>query len=1024
MLQVKLLGGFSLTGEGASLAGILTSRSQVLLAYLILHRHVSQPRQRLASQLWSDSTDTQARTNLRKELSHLRRVLPSLDQLLLIDARSLQWQPSIPFTLDVTQFEEAIQSARTTPSLAQSALERALELHHSDLLPDCEDEWILPERDRIQQMYVRAVEQLIDLLKTQQDYQSALNYAQQLLRVDPLNESTYCTLMQLHGLSGDRANALQIYHRCMSVLREEFGVDPSLTTRKLYQLLLEDELPVDTPIQPIIRLHSLTPAPSRLPLVGRKQEWRVVEQWASASVGDAPSEMLLLVGEPGIGKTRLLEELRDIMPIALWGRGFAAELVRPYGIWIDALRSLELPPTVTLPPELGFLLPEIGQPVNAPPDRSHLFDAVVQLLAAWAQAPLVVMLDDIQWIDEASSALLHYAIRLLSHLPVRFACTARTGELEANVAVSRVMQALRRERRLQTLELHAFDREQTAELLSTVSSGYSAALSIERVDQVFIDSGGNPLFALELARASSQNQSAHTDDLEALINDRLQQLDSNAHDLLPWAAALGRSFKPTMVAQVADYPLPQLLMAIEQLEQQAVIRPSTSMGNEMGYDFAHDIVRQVIYRKISEPRRHLVHLRIAHKLNQCSTPDNALAGDIAHHAALGGDHELAAAAALLAAERCLKLFAYAEASTLAQRGIQHCQYLDKRTRIRLQLGLLRVTAIAGVTGDRAAQLEADAQQLMREASELGFKDDEAIGLEALWVLYFNQSNFTSIHQQLVQAVEVSRVASPATAARLLASSGTCLTEIGRDMVRAEALLLEAQSLAARVDLQVTDIYSGLGGVHFHNGRYAEARASLLQACKQAQVEQDHWRGCLYVSYLAMLELETGDPAAALPHCQEMAIVAAKIQGEGSEGAVAIALEALANYKLQQPGANAVLEQAVAALQQIDAKRMLAYVLIRAAEVDLASEQLTLAASRAEAALQAAQIMNHPSETALAWAILIQSVLRLGELERATTQFEALHRQIDRPTLSARARVAFDQTLQIMQEHKIHPNQEK
>jgi predicted ATPase len=289
-------------------------------------------------------------------------------------------------------------------------------------------------------------------------------------------------------------------------------------------------------------------------------------------------------------------------------------MVRPYGIWIDALRSIVIPPALNIPPELGFLLPELAQPGKAPPDRSHLFDAVVQLLAQSAsEAALIVILDDIQWIDEASSALLHYAIRLLSQKPVLFACTGRSRELEENAGISRVVQALRRERRLLTLELHPFDRQQTAELIRRQQAVNPLELSKEAVERVFIDSGGNPLYALEVARALSQDRSTNADNLEALIRDRLHQLDDMAREFLPWAAALGRSFKPTAVAHVADYPLPKLLMAIEQLEQQTIIRPSASVGDEMGYDFAHDIVRQAVYRQLSQPRRHLIHLQIAHQ---------------------------------------------------------------------------------------------------------------------------------------------------------------------------------------------------------------------------------------------------------------------------------------------------------------------------------------------------------------------------------------------------------------------------
>ncbi len=1069
-LQIHLFNQFSVSYNDRPVTSINTARSQALLSYLVLHRHTPQLRQRIAFRLWPNATDTQARASLRKELSYLRRDLPDADQFLLIDAKTLQWSPTAPFSLDVIDFEEAVREAEAMPRLARTHLEQAVTLYRGDLLPDCEDEWIVPERERLQQMQIRALEHLTNLLKDQQDYRTAIGYAQQLLRIDPLNEATYTSLMQLHGLSGDRANALQVYHRCMTTLREELGVAPSTATRKLYeQLLVEDgDIPALQPAQ-LRSAPSLVLAAPKLastPLVGRQREWGLIQQWAdSASVAadatttDATTEVLLLIGEPGIGKTRLLEELRDTMQMArrvLWGRGFAAEMMRPYGIWIDALRSTTLASTVPLPPELGFLLPESSQPATTRPDlleaglreRGHLFDAVVNLFAGWAnQAPLVVILDDLQWIDEASSALLHYAIRLLGHLPVLFACTGRSQELAENVAVSQVMQALRREQRLRLIEVPPLDREETAELMSSVQAVQAVqavqtlvpVLSQDDIERVFIDSGGNPLFVLEVARARSHTPFAYAETLEALIGDRLQHLSHAAREFLPWAAALGRSFKPTMVAQVVDYPLPHLLTVIEQLERQMIIRPGASLEDKQSYDFAHDIVRQVVYQQLSEPRRRLVHLQIAHKLHQLSTQfpsdqpfsdqpfsdqpclGNSLAGDIAHHvahhASLAGDHRLAASSALTAAERCLKLLAYTEATKLAQQGIHHCPLLDVRTRIRVHLGLLRVCAIAGVKSDRVAQLEADTHRLMSEASQWGLKDEEAVGLETLGILHFNQNNFVSVHQHSLQAVEMSRVASPATAARLLAYSGSCLAEIGRDMVRAEALLLEAQSLAGRVGLELCDIYSGLGSVYAHNGRYAEARTLLHQAWQMSRIEQDHWREFTFLSYLAMIELEVNDPAAAVPYCHEMATVAAKIKGEGSEAKVAEALEALAHYTVQPTSPDADLERVIVTLQQVDAKRMLSYVLIGAAEVDLQREQPALAMLRAETALQSAQIIHHPSEIALAWAIAIQAAIASGESARAITQFEELRDQIERPALSQRAKTAVDQMLQQIQKFK-------
>lgn len=1017
---------------------ITSGRSQALLAYLVLHRQAAQSRQRIAFHLWSESTDEQARANLRKELSRLRHALPNSDEFLRVDTKTLQWLPNGNFTLDVAEFEAAVKAAEPTDrSTIRAKLERAIELYRGDLLPDWDDEWVLPERQRLQQMHVRILERLVNVLEGQHDYQAALIYARQMLRVDVLNEATYAALMRLYSLSGDRAKALQIYHQCMTVLREELGIDPSLTTRRLYEQLLMEDDSLDRRSRSDSNDKSpFLPRPSVLlprsnlalsPLVGRDREWTSIQQWAgtillrgnSANIQDAAtgagSKVLLLLGEPGIGKTRLLEELQALTQAnqaqVLRGCGFAAEIKRPYGIWIDALRSAEIASSINVPAELGFLLPELGQPSPAPPDLGRLFDAVVQLLMQWAnRAPLLLLLDDIQWIDQASSALLHYAMRLLRPFPVWFAFAARAQELADNPAISLLVQALRREQRLQTLELQPLDREQTADLIRSTQAIAPSELSLAVVERVFIDSGGNPLFTLEIARALGQNQLADAIAIEALICDRLHQLDGATREILPWAAALGRSFKSSTIAQVADYPVTKLLAAIEQLEQQAIIRPGTSVEHEIGYDFAHDIVRQVVYQQISAPRRQTIHRQIAHKLHQQTTPDNALASTIAHHAGLGGDRALAASAALAAAERCWKLFAYAEALELAQQGIQHSQFLAPPIQILLHAGLLRVCVLAGVTGERAAGLENEVQQLIHQAKLLGLNEAEAIALETLVILQFDRNNYTDVHQHSLRVAEVSRLTSPATAARMLAYSGSCLAEIGRDILRAEALLLEAQSLAARVGLELCDLFSGLGCIDRHYGRYDEAKSHLQQAWRLARAQQDRWRECTYLGYLAMTQLEAGDPVAALPYCNEMSVVAAKSQGEGSETAIANALAALARYRLGQTNAETELEQAIATLQQADAKRMLAYVLIGAAAVDLNCDRPQLAVNRAEVALQNAQIVNHPSEIALSRAILIQGLLALGEQQRATAQLELLRQTSDRYDLSLLARAAADCSL--------------
>jgi DNA-binding SARP family transcriptional activator len=322
-LQVKLLGELSITYGDRPIAGFNTARSQALLAYLVLHRHSPQSRQRLAFHLWPDSTEPQAKSNLRKELSYLRRDLPQADQCLLIEPRTLQWLPTAPVTLDVMEFENAVKVAETAaPDAKQSLLKHVIALYSGDLLQSCDDDWIVPERERFQQMYISALERLIDRLQEQQDYRSALTYAQQLLRADAFNEATYCTLMRLYNLTGDRANALQVYHRCMTTLRDELGVDPGIATRKLYEQLLHEEELGESRSWAVGRdkrdkSSPSTPSspPTLLPHIdwgdaidvstfyGRDAELTTLQEWVTRC------RLILLLGMGGIGKTALAVKL-------------------------------------------------------------------------------------------------------------------------------------------------------------------------------------------------------------------------------------------------------------------------------------------------------------------------------------------------------------------------------------------------------------------------------------------------------------------------------------------------------------------------------------------------------------------------------------------------------------------------------------------------------------------------------------------------------------------------------------------
>ena len=445
-LQVSLLGDFRLIHDEQLVTSVNTPRLQSLLTYLVLHRGAPQSRHHLAFTFWPDSTEAQALTNLRNLLYHLRRALPDADDFLHIDGQTVQWRTGTSFALvDVAEFEGALARGERSQQDGdkaglQSSLEEAAVLYRGDLLPSCYADWILPERERLRSSFVRTLERLVLLLEDEREYQSAISYAERLLRHDPLHEATYRRLMRLHALMRDRAGALRVYHTCTTVLQRELAVDPSPATREMYDRLLNADRPLGhgtppaTPIGPAAALQ----------LIGRQHEWlRLREAWQTTSTGR--SHFALVAGEAGIGKTRLVEELiqwagrQGITTAAT--RCYAAEGVLAYGPVVSWLRSHPLPPLEPVwRSELTRILPEllVQDPDISPPgpltegwQRQRFFEALARAILPPTQ-PLLLSIDDLHWCDRETLEWLHYLLRSAPKAQLLVVGTLRPEETDEN----------------------------------------------------------------------------------------------------------------------------------------------------------------------------------------------------------------------------------------------------------------------------------------------------------------------------------------------------------------------------------------------------------------------------------------------------------------------------------------------------------------------------------------------------------------------------------------------------------------
>ncbi len=282
-----------------------------LLGFLLLHRDAPQRREYIATQFWPESTETQARTNLRRELHALRAGLPQASQWLVAEHGTLLWRLDGGCRLDVADFEAAAESAATAlvtedPAGFRQAAAAALHAYRGELMPAVYDDWVQAERERLHRKCVTLLDQLIVAERSARAYGAAIERARWRIDLEPLEEAGYRTLLQLPAQSGDRAAALQTYHRLVSLLERELGVAPDPATTAEYERLASQRPAGPPPAAPTPA--APVPAPGVLRLVGREQEFRLLHgRWQRALHGAAG--FAVLAGDAGVGKTRLLDEL-------------------------------------------------------------------------------------------------------------------------------------------------------------------------------------------------------------------------------------------------------------------------------------------------------------------------------------------------------------------------------------------------------------------------------------------------------------------------------------------------------------------------------------------------------------------------------------------------------------------------------------------------------------------------------------------------------------------------------------------
>ena len=693
-----------------------TRQARQLLKILVTERPRPVSTDLLIELLWPNSTPGAAATTLRSAINALRNVLEperpnrAPSKYIVTQAPGYAFHLTADIWLDAEDFERRMNQAQMAndPEQRLYLLESALDLYKDDyLISDPYADWLQAERERLRERFFNGLLQTADIYAAQGRYPDAIAVARRLLARDEVRENAYQALMRYQAESGDSAGALLTYERCRTVLSDELGADPSPMTQVLHQRILNGE------IEPrATTAHSMTPilahvealsgdgraAPvARLPqrallpvldlefvpaFIGREAEAQLIEERLRKGL-DGHGSLLVMDGEAGVGKTRLAYHVlqraaeREITVIS--GTCQLLEQELPFAPLADALgrylyglpdaviRGLpaaNLAHLAQIMPSLQDHMPLLQLP---PPDlattaeesRLRLIDSIAAFLVTLATLrPLVLFLDDLQWGDADTFAVLGRLTQRLGDNAIFVLLAYRNEELPDNDALMTFMHVLTRNYPLSQLHLERFNQAQVQACVRMQSPEIEDAGEVTRLaDFLYRTTNGNPLFVTEVMRDLEERRTASGQSLpqgsplpdlpqnsegpltvpaswraplriQEIILDRVNRLPENARSILNLCAVIGRDFSLDLLERAAAQdPLAALSLLLQR--RFLLERPDDRL------DFGHQLVRQTVYDHLNMLQKRRYHLSVAEAIVDLGQAEQN-PGETAFHYSLSG----------------------------------------------------------------------------------------------------------------------------------------------------------------------------------------------------------------------------------------------------------------------------------------------------------------------------------------------------------------------------------------------------
>ena len=751
-LEYRVLGPTEVVDDDGQTVPLGGPQRRALLAALLVRAGEACSADWLAEALWGGEVEDPA-GRLHPLVSRLRSALePSgsgrARASVLASVQGGYRLVVEPGEHDAACFDELVSRAEAAAQDdargAVETLETAMALWRGPALADVADRpFAIAEAARLEERRLAAQELRLELLVALGRHGEAIPELQTLVDQHPLRERIWSLLMLALYRAGRQGDALRAYSEVRQHLVEELGIEPGRELRELELAILRQDESLDAGVplaSPATRVQAASQAPGvmrtlppvlavsdRMPFVGRESE-RATLEGAWARVGDE-RQLVLVTGEPGVGKTRLAAELARQVDasggMVLGGRCDEGMAV-PYQPFVEALRHHlgQLPDTALpgalgrLAPELARLVPElaervedIGAPLrsDAETERYRLFDAVAGwLAAASALQPVLLVLDDLHWAAPPTLLLLRHVLRSPEPLRVLAVATYRESELDRAHPLVEALGDLRRVVAVERVPLEGLDQGAVRRLLEATGVKATPADLESLAQSVVAETAGNPLFVRELVRHLAETVASRTDGdgrmgfgvpegVREVVGARLARVSPEATLVLERAAVVGADVDLRLLVTLTGLRDDALDEALEEVTSAGLLMALP--GRSLTYRFAHALVRSTVYETITPSRRARLHASVAEALEAGGDGSGDLEA-IAEHwarAAPAGYADEAADWAARAGLRAISMLAYETAVTLYGKALEIVESAgaDDARRLALLLGLGEAQAAAG-----------------------------------------------------------------------------------------------------------------------------------------------------------------------------------------------------------------------------------------------------------------------------------------------------------------------------------------